>query len=74
MDINYGATWPSYFPSLKHWESYCLVYFCKEKLLQYYEKNHEFQASVTERCTTLSKSSGIFMLNPFKVPVKKIKL
>ena len=37
------------------------------------KNNHKFQASVTERCTSLSKSSGIFLQNPLKVPVKKLK-
>ena len=35
--------------------------------------NHKFQASVTERCTSLSKSSRIFPQNPLKVPGKKVK-
>ena len=48
--------------------------FLQRKIITILRKNHEFQASVTERCTTLNKSSGIFMLNTFKVPVKKIKL
>ena len=38
------------------------------------KNNTEFQATVTERCTSLSKSSGIFWQNPLKVPVKKLNL
>ena len=36
--------------------------------------NHKFQASVTKRYTSLSKSSGIFRKNPLKAPVKKSNL
>ena len=36
--------------------------------------SHKFQAGVTERCTSLSKSSGIFRQNPSKVTVKKLDL
>ena len=33
-----------------------------------------FQAIVTERCDSLSKTSGIFWQNPLKVPMKKLKI
>ena len=46
----------------------------EEKVLQSYENKHKFQASVTEKYTSLSKSSGIFQQNPLKVPVKKLNL
>ena len=36
------------------------------------KNNHKFQASATERCTSLSKSSGMFRQNPLKVPLKKL--
>ena len=36
--------------------------------------NHKFQASVAERYTFLSKSSGIFRQNPLKAPVKKLNI
>ena len=36
------------------------------------KNNHKFQASVTERCTSLNKSSGIVRQNPLKVSVKKL--
>ena len=36
------------------------------------KNNHKFQASATERYTSLSKSSGMFRQNPLKVPVKKL--
>ena len=45
--------------------------FCQGKLLQSYEN---YQASVTERCTSLSKCSGMFRQNLLKVPVKKLYL
>ena len=57
--------------SIKH------VGWCISDKKNYYnltKNNHEFQASVTERCTFLSKSSGIFWQNPLKVPVKKLNL
>ena len=38
------------------------------------KNNHEFQASVTGRCTSLSKSSGIFWQIPLRVPLKKLNL
>ena len=38
------------------------------------EINRKFQASVTERCTSLSNHSGIFPQNLLKVPVKKLNL
>ena len=38
------------------------------------ENNRKFQASVTERCTSLSNHSGIFPQNLLKVPVKKLNL
>ena len=38
------------------------------------KNNPEFQATVTERGTSLSKSSGIFWQNPLKIPVKKLNL
>ena len=36
------------------------------------KNNHKFQASVTEKYTSLSQSSGIFLQNPLKAPVKKL--
>ena len=33
-----------------------------------------FQVIVTERCDSLSKTSGIFWQNPLKVPMKKLKI
>ena len=38
------------------------------------KNNHKFQTSVTERCTSLSKSSGIYLQNPLKVSVKKLNI
>ena len=38
------------------------------------KSNHKFQASVTERYTSLCKSSGVFRQNPFKASVKKLNL
>ena len=38
------------------------------------KNNHNFQASNTERCTSLSKNFGIFQQNPLKVPVKKLNV
>ena len=35
------------------------------------ENNHKFQASVTKRCTCLSKNSEIIRQNCLKVPMKK---
>ena len=46
----------------------------KENYYNLTKNNHKFQASVTERYTSLSKSSGIFRQNPLKAPVKKLKL
>ena len=38
------------------------------------KNDHKFQASVTETCTSLSKSSEIFWRNPSKFPMKKLNL
>ena len=48
--------------------------FAKKSYYNLTKNNHIFQASVTERCTSLSKSSGIFRQNPLKVPVKKLNI
>ena len=51
--------------------------WCVSAKKHYYnltKNNHKFQASVTERCTSLSKSSEIFRQNPLKVPKKKLNL
>ena len=49
-----------------------LFFWCVSAKKKYYslvKNNHKFPASVMERCTSLSKSSGIFQQNPLKVPV-----
>ena len=54
-----------------------LIVWCVSAKKNYYnlmKNNHKFQASFTERCTSLSKISGIFWQNPLKVPVKKLNL
>ena len=54
-----------------------IIAWCISAKKNYYnltKNNHKFQASVTERCYSLSKSSGIFRQNPLKVPVKKLNL
>ena len=51
-----------------------MVYFCQGQLLQSYENSRKFKASVTERCTSLTKRSGIFRQNLLKVLVKKLNL
>ena len=33
VDFNKGATWLCWCLCLQHWEIYCLLYFCHEKLL-----------------------------------------
>ena len=38
------------------------------------KNTRKFQASVTERCTSLSKCSGMFRQNLLKIPVKKFNL
>ena len=46
-----------------------LIVWCIPAKKNYYnltKNNHEFQASVTERCTFLSKSSATFCQNPLK--------
>ena len=50
-----------------------LVACCISAKKNYYnltKNSHKFQASLTERCTSLSKSSVIVRENPSKVPVK----
>ena len=52
-----------------------LIVWCISAKKKYYDltkNNHNVEASVTEKCTSLSKSSGIFRKNPLKVPVKKL--
>ena len=50
-----------------------LSVWCISASKNYYNltnNNHKFQASATEMCTSLSKSSEIFRQNLLKVPVK----
>ena len=52
-----------------------IVWFISAKKSYYnLTKNNKFQARVTERCISLSKSCGIFRENSLKVPVKKVTL
>ena len=46
----------------------------KENYHNLTKNNHKFQASFTERYTSLSKSSGIIRQNPLKAPTKKLNL
>ena len=52
-----------------------LIFWCIFTSKKYYnlmKNNHKFLANVTERCTSLSKSSGIFQQNALKVPMKML--
>ena len=54
-----------------------LTVWCISTKQNYYnltKNNHKFQASFTERYTSLSKSSGIIRQNPLKAPTKKLNL
>ena len=54
-----------------------LIVWCISDKENYYNltKNSlKFQTSVTERCTSLSKHSGMFRQNLFKVSVKDMNL
>ena len=75
MDINNGAKLlclvSLFLASIKP------VVWCISAKKNYYnltKNKHEFPARVTKRCTSLSKSSGIFWKNPLKVPVKKLNI
>ena len=46
----------------------------KENYYNLTKNSRKFQASVTERCTSLNKRSGMFRQKLFKVPVKKLNL
>ena len=46
----------------------------KENYYNLTKNSCKSQASDTERCTSLSKPSGMFRQNALKVPVKKLKL
>ena len=48
--------------------------FLPRKIIQSHKKTRKFKTSVTERCTSLSKHSGMFRQNLFKVPVKELNL
>ena len=50
--------------------------FLPRKIIEKFlaKNSRKFQASVTERCTSLSKSSGMFRQNLLKVALKKINL
>ena len=53
------------------------IVWCISVKKNYYnltKNNHKFHVSVSERCTSLIKSSGIFRQNPLKVPMKKLNL
>ena len=52
----------------------CIVwcFFDKENYCNLTKSSCKFQASVTERCTSLSKRSDMFRQNLLKVPVKKL--
>ena len=53
-----------------------IVWFISAKKSYYNltKNNNKFQARVTERFISLSKSCGIFRENSLKVPVKKVTL
>ena len=52
-----------------------LIVWCISANRNYLVRNsRKFQASVTERCTSLSKRSGMFRQNLLKVPVKRMNL
>ena len=46
----------------------------KENYYNLTKNSRKFQTSVTERCTSLSKRSGMFRQKVLKVPGKKINL
>ena len=46
----------------------------KENYYNLTKNNRKFQASVTERCTSLSKRSRMFRQNVLRVAVKKLNL
>ena len=46
----------------------------KENYYNLTKNSRKFQASVTERCTSLCNCSGMFRKNLLKVPVKKLDL
>ena len=46
----------------------------KENYYNLTKNSRKFQASVTERCTSLSKHYGMFRQNLLKVPAKKLNL
>ena len=53
------------------------IVWCVSAKGNYYnftENSRKFQASVTERCTSLSKRSGMFRQNFLKLHVKKLNL
>ena len=54
--------------------NFLLAVFLLRKIISLTKNNHIFQASVTERCASLSKSSGIFRQNPLRVRVKKLNI
>ena len=72
-----STTVPNDFVSFSVYNIEKLIFWCISASKKYYnltKNNHKFLATVTERCTFLSKSSGIFRQNPLKVPVKKLNL
>ena len=52
----------------------CCCISTKKNYYNLTKNSRIFQASVTERCTSLSKSSGILRQISSKVPVKKLNL
>ena len=50
------------------------VFLSRKNYYNLTKNNHKFHVSVSERCTSLIKSSGIFRQNPLKVPMKKLNL
>ena len=46
----------------------------KENYYNLTKNSRKFHASVTERCTSLSKHYGMFRQNLLKVPAKKLNL
>ena len=50
------------------------VFLSRKSIIIFKKNNQKFQTSVTERRTSLNKSSWMFQQNPLKVPVKKLDL
>ena len=74
MDFNNGATDFVVLFVYEIKKAFVCCICAKKNKYNFTKNNHKFQGSITERCNSLSKSSGMFWQNLLKVPVQRLNL